>query len=58
MFASKRLAYRRSSQLSCLAHDGQIFTGGDDEDTRCRGWHGDVSIRLASFVSGSVELQP
>src|SRR5262245_1702256 len=58
MIASQRLAYRRAKQPSCLAHDGQIFTGGDDEDTRRRGWQGDVSVRPASFVGGSVELQP
>ena len=57
MFVSTAGRYRRANQLSCLAHDGQILTRGDDEDTRRRGWHGDVSVRLASFVSGAVELQ-
>ena len=58
MFVSTGLAYRRTNQLSRLAHDGQIFTRGDDEDTRRRGWHGNISVRLATFVTGSVEIQP
>src|SRR5262245_23213935 len=58
MFASKRLADQRANQLSGLAHDGHILARGDDEDTRRRSWHGDISVRLARFVSGAIELQP
>jgi hypothetical protein len=57
MFVSMGLAYRRAHHLSCLAHDGQILARGDDEDARRRSRHGNISVRLASFVSGSVELQ-
>ncbi len=58
MFVSTGLAYRRTNQLPRLAHDSQILTRGDDEDTHRRGRHGNISVRLASFVSGLVEFQP
>jgi hypothetical protein len=50
MFVSWWLAYRRTNQLPRLAHDGQILTRGDDEDTYRRGWLGNISVRLASFA--------
>src|SRR4026208_2373728 len=47
----------RSDQPPRLAHDRQILARRDYENTRSRAWRGDVTVWLASFVSGSVELQ-
>jgi hypothetical protein len=47
----------RTDQPPRLAHDHQILTRRDYENTRLRAWRGDVTVWPASFVSGSVELQ-